>query len=68
MILIESKQLTESWLKRQLEDVSTRQTPAGLVWVVRYKNPVVTDKTEQTLYIFFDEFGNYMEANLSGRI
>ena len=67
-MLVKDKQLPESWQKRLLRDVSSRQSPAGLVWVLRYENPVVSDKDQQTLYIFIDEFGNYLGGNHSGKI
>jgi len=46
--------------------VSRRQTPAGRLWVVSYEHPAESDRAKQTIYIFLDEFGNFVEGNYSG--
>lgn len=67
-LLVDRKQLAESWQKKQLKEVSSRQTPAGLVWVISYENPNENDKAKRTLYIFFDEFGTFIGGNHSGNL
>jgi hypothetical protein len=61
-------QLASSWQGKTAKDVRSAQTPAGLVWIVSYENPAETDAAKRSLYIFFDEFGNFLGGNHSGRI
>ena len=65
-LLIDNRKLAESWQQKQLREVTSRQTSAGLVWVVRYENANEEDKTKRTLYIFVDEFGGFIGGNHSG--
>jgi len=66
--LIVGKKLARSWEKRQLKEVSSRESPDGLVWVVTYENPNETDKAKRTLYIFLDDLGNFIDSNHSGKL
>jgi hypothetical protein len=66
--LVESKQLGPSWQDRAAKDVRPEQTPAGLVWIISYENPAETDRAKRTVYIFFDEFGNFLGGNHSGKL
>jgi hypothetical protein len=68
-MLIETKKLPQSWREKQPADVSTRQAPGGAsVWVVRYENPEESDGSKRTIYIFFDEYGNFLGGNYSGKM
>jgi hypothetical protein len=66
--LVEAKQLAPSWQGKAAKDLRTEQTPFGLVWVMSYENPAETDRAKRTVYIFFDEFGNFIGGNHSGKV
>ena len=67
-LLVERKQLAPSWQKRPVKEVASRETPAGLVWMVSYENPSEADRAKRVMYMFFDEFGNFIGANYSGKL
>jgi hypothetical protein len=67
-LLVDSNKLPASWRERQPAEIATRATPAGSVWVVRYENPDEPDRAKRTIYIFIDEFGNYLGGNYSGKM
>jgi hypothetical protein len=66
--LVEAKQLAPSWQGRAAKNVRSEQTPAGLVWVLDYENPAETDRAKRNVSIFFDEFGNFIGGNHSGKL
>jgi Family of unknown function (DUF6488) len=66
--LVEAKQLAPSWQGKAAKDVRSEQTRAGLIWVLSYENPAETDRAKRTVYIFFDEFGNFLGGNHSGKV
>ena len=68
MLLVEAKQLPQSWRGRPVKEVSSRETPVGPVWVVSYENPGEPDRAKRTVYLFFDEFGNFIGGNHSGKL
>jgi uncharacterized membrane protein len=65
--LVQAKQLAPSWQGKTAKDVRSAPTPAGLLWIVDYENPAETDQSKRNLYIFFDEFGNFVGGNHSGK-
>jgi Family of unknown function (DUF6488) len=66
--LVEAKQLAPSWQGKPVKDVSSRQMPEGLVWIVSVENPSEADMAKRTVYMFFDEFGNFLGGNHTGRL
>jgi hypothetical protein len=66
--LVQSKQLASSWEGKTAREVRSAQTAAGLVWIISYENPAETDRAKRSVYIFFDEFGNFLGGNHSGRV
>ena len=66
--LVQGKRLGPSWQGKQPTNISSRQTPAGTIWVVTYDNPVETDQAKKILYLFLDEFGNFIGGNHSGKL
>jgi hypothetical protein len=67
-LLVEAKQLAPSWQGRPAKDVRSEQTPSGLLWVLSYENPTEADGTKRAVYLFFDEFGNFIGGNHSGKL
>jgi Family of unknown function (DUF6488) len=39
----------------------------GREWKVTFKNPAVTDKSKETLYMFYTVPGNFIAANFTGQ-
>ena len=66
VLLVEYKQLAPSWAGKPVKEVFSRQLPEGLVWVVTAENPAEADKTKRTVYMFFDELGNFLGGNHTG--
>lgn len=60
------KRLDTSWSK--VSDVRTEKKTINEnpEWIVIFKNDKVNDKKKQTLYIFFDLYGNFLGANFTG--
>lgn len=66
--LVNSKKLDVSWQGQPAKESVMRELPKGNVWVVSYRNPAEKDFSKQTLYLFFDEAGNYIGANFNGKL
>jgi hypothetical protein len=62
--LVESKKVGSEWAKAQRESVKLREEAGNWVWVVTYKRAAADGK----LYVFFDELGNFLEANHTGQL
>jgi hypothetical protein len=67
-LMVQGSKLPGSWRGRTPADISTRDTAQGAVWVVRYENPDEADVAKRTIYLFFDEYGNYLGGNYSGKM
>jgi hypothetical protein len=67
-LLVQDKRLAPSWRGIPAKEVASRPTSSGPVWVVSYENPREADKAKRTIYLFFDESGNYLGGNHSGQI
>ena len=65
-LLVQDKKLALSWQGRQPKEVSSRDTPSGLIWVVSFENPEEADRSKRMVYIFFDEFGSFLGGNHEG--
>ena len=66
--VIQSKKLSASWSKAQQDGVSVEQANGKVLWVVAYKNTDGKADSGNTLYLFFDELGNYVDANHTGKV
>jgi len=66
VLLVEHKQLAPSWAGKPVKEVSSRQLPEGVIWVVTVENPAEADKAKRTVYMFFDELGNFLGGNHTG--
>src|SRR5215217_7978577 len=65
-LLVDYKQLAPSWVGKPVKEVSSRQLPEGMIWVVAVENPAEVDKAKRTVYMFFDELGNFLGGNHTG--
>ena len=66
-LLVEHKQLAPSWRGKPVREIASRQFAEGLLWVVTVENPAEADNAKRTVYMFFDEFGNFLGGNHTGR-
>jgi hypothetical protein len=65
--VIQSKKLAPAWSKAQQQDVTVESVNGKAIWVVVYKNPDGKVDGGSALYLFFDELGNFVEANQTGK-
>ncbi|MDX2219339.1 MAG: DUF6488 family protein [Burkholderiales bacterium] len=65
--LIKSGKLDASWKAISAEKIEAVDGKKGKEWKVSYRNPAVTDKSKETLYMFFTLPGNFIAANFSGK-
>src|SRR5215210_4335107 len=66
-LLVEQKHLAPSWQTKKLKDVATIDSPSGPVWIISFENSNEPDKAKRLVYIYLDEFGNYMGGNHIGK-
>ena len=64
--LVKAGKLDASWQSAKLETVALVDGKKGKEWKVSFKNPSATDKTKQTLFVFFSHPGNFIAANFTG--
>ena len=65
--LVKSGKLDSSWHGAKLEKLELVDGKKGKESKVVFSNPAATDKTRQTLYIFFSHPGNFIAANFTGQ-
>jgi hypothetical protein len=65
--VIQSKKLSTAWSKAQRQDVTAESVNDKVIWVVSYKNPDGKADGGSNLYLFFDDLGNYVDANQTGK-
>jgi hypothetical protein len=65
-LLVDAKQLAPSWRGKPVKAISSRQVPEGVVWIVSADNPAEADPAKRTVYMFFDELGNFIGGNHAG--
>ena len=64
--LVEAKKVSASWAKAMHDKVERRSLASQDIWIVSYKNSDA--KAGDRLYLFFDEVGNFIEANHTGEL
>lgn len=64
--LIKAGKLDASWQSIKQDKIETVQGKKGKEWRVNFKNPGATDKSKETLYMFFTPPGNFIAANFTG--
>ena len=65
--LIKDGKLDASWQSVQPAKPESVDGKKGKEWKVTFKNPAVTDKTKETLYMFYTLPGNFIAANFTGQ-
>lgn len=66
--LVQSKKIDAAWSKAQREDITIRPVDGKDIWVVTYKNPNGKVDGGKPLYLVFDDLGNFVEANRTGKV
>ncbi len=66
--LVAGDRLDKSWQAVSKQDkIEQVDSKRGKEWQVTFKNPAATDKTKDTLYLFFSLAGNFIAANHNAR-
>lgn len=65
--LVKRGKLDKTWLTAPLDKAEQVEGSKGKEWKLSYKNPAVTDKSKETLYLFYTLPGNFIAANFTGR-
>lgn len=65
--LVKSGKLDNTWQNAKLEKLELVDGKKGKEWKVSFSNPAASDKTKQTLYVFFSHPGNFIAANFTGQ-
>lgn len=64
--LANAGKIDSNWSGTKATRVEQKTYAKGPEYVITFKNDNVTDKTKQTLYLFFSPDGHYIAANYSG--
>ncbi len=65
--LIKAGKLDASWQAVKHDKAEVVEGKKGKEWKVTFKNPAVTDKSKETLYMFYTVPGNFIAANFTGQ-
>lgn len=65
--LVKAGKLDASWLGLKQDKIESVDGKKGKEWRVSFRNPAATDKTRDTLYMFFTPPGNFIAANFTGQ-
>jgi hypothetical protein len=66
--LVKNKEIDASWQGRKRTATREQRIAGKIVFVSTYDKPTVDGKGKDTLYIFIDAVGNYIEANSTGKL
>ena len=65
--LIKKGKIDKSWADKKASNVESKMFNGKKEWVVVFKNPELSDKSKQTLYMFFKIDGHYLATNYTGK-
>ncbi|MDP3227981.1 MAG: DUF6488 family protein [Acidovorax sp.] len=65
--LVKAGKLESSWQSAKLGTLELVDGKKGKEWKATFTNPAATDKTKQSLYVFFSHPGNFIAANFTGQ-
>jgi hypothetical protein len=66
--LVQSKKVGAAWNAAQREGIRSRSAAGKEIWVVTYKNPDGKVDNGKPLHLIFDDLGNFVEANHTGKL
>ena len=64
--MVDAGKIDPTWVEAKSDKVYQKDYGHGPEWVVTFKNDKVSDKSKQTLYIFYSQDGHYLAANYDG--
>ena len=65
--LVSKGKVDKSWSAIKPAKSYQKTFEKGKEWVVEFANSAASDKTKQTLYLFYTLDGHYMAANFTGK-
>ncbi len=65
--LVKSGKIDATWQAVSLDKAEKVEGKDTKEWKLTFKNPAATDKTKETLYMFFTLPGNFIGANFTGK-
>jgi len=65
--LVKSGKIDVSWSAVKLDKLELVDGKKGKEWKVTFKDAAATDKTKETLYMFFTPPGNFIASNFTGQ-
>ncbi len=65
--LIGDKKIEATWKAIAPDNAEQKEFGKKKEWLVTFKDPKATDKTKETLYMFFSLPGNYLAVNYTGK-
>lgn len=65
--LVKDGKIDASWLPVKTDTIEAVDGKNGKEWKVTFRNPGVTDKARETLYMFYTRAGNFIAANFTGQ-
>lgn len=65
--LVANGKLASAWRAIKPENVVAVEGKKGKEWKVTFKDAAATDKSKETLYMFFTLPGNFIAANFTGQ-
>jgi hypothetical protein len=66
--LVKGKQVDAVWGKAQQQKVAQAKSDGKDIWVVTYKAAKGSAAGKELLYVFFDDLGNFLSANHTGKL
>jgi len=68
LALVRNKEVDAAWLVKHRQGTQPYKVGQANIWMTTYKKPTTDGKGEDKLYVFIDTFGNYLEANQTGKL
>ncbi len=65
--LVKRGKIDKSWADKKATSVVKKAYSGKQEWVVTFNNPGISDKSKQTLYMFFKLDGHYLATNYTGK-
>ena len=65
--LVKKGKVDKSWQGKQASSAEQKTYNGEKEWLVTFKNPDLSDKSKQTLYMFFKIDGHYLATNYTGK-
>ncbi|MDH5181017.1 MAG: DUF6488 family protein [Gammaproteobacteria bacterium] len=65
--LVTQGKVDKSWADKKVSTIEKKTYNGKEEWVVIFTNPDLSDKSKQTLYMFFKLDGHYLATNYTGK-